>query len=106
MPRKLPPPHPKGAPRTPGSGRKKGTPNSKTVEMRALLAALCNDVDYQPKLREDFIKRRVHPSTEALAWAHVFGKPKEQIEMSREGVDRREARGRARDASHTECSRT
>ena len=47
MPRRPPPPHPKGAPRTPGSGRKKGTPNRKTVELRALMAALLNDVDYQ-----------------------------------------------------------
>jgi hypothetical protein len=50
-----------------GSGRKKGTLNRRTVELRALMAALLNDVDYQNRLRDDFRKRRVQPSTEALA---------------------------------------
>ena len=50
--------------------------------MRALMAALVDDVDYQSRLREDFRRRRVHPSTEALVWAYAVGKPKEQIEMS------------------------
>jgi hypothetical protein len=62
MPRKPPPPHPKGAPRTPGSGRKKGTPNRKTIEIRGLMAALVDDIEYQHKLREDFSHRRIHPS--------------------------------------------
>jgi hypothetical protein len=44
VPRKLPPPHPKGAPRTPGSGRRKGTPNNKTVALRELMAAMSGDV--------------------------------------------------------------
>ncbi len=80
--RKPPPPHPKGTPRTPGSGRRKGTPNRKTVAMRELLAALLNDVDYQHRLREDFRHRRIHPSIETLVWAHVIGKPTEKIEVS------------------------
>ena len=82
MPRTPPPPHPKGAPRTTGSGRKRGTPNRKTIALRALMASLLEDVDYQHRLREDFRKRRVHPSIEALAWAYHLGKPKQQIEMS------------------------
>lgn len=82
MARKLPPPHPIGTPRTPGSGRKKGTPNRKTVELRELMAVLVNDLDYQSRLREDFIKRRVHPSTEALVWSYAVGRPMERIEVS------------------------
>jgi len=82
MPRKPPPPHSKGAPRTPGSGRKKGTPNRRTVELRALITALLNDVDYQHRLRDDFRKRRVHPSTEVRVWEYIVGKPKEKIEVS------------------------
>jgi len=50
--------------------------------MRALMAALLNDLAYQDKLREDFRKRRVHPSIESLAWAYVIGKPTEKIEVS------------------------
>jgi hypothetical protein len=80
MPRKPPPPHPKGAPRTPGSGRK-GTPNRKTIEIRGLMAALVDDIEYQHKLREDFSHRRIHPSIEALVWAYVVGKPKEKLEV-------------------------
>ena len=60
--RRPPPPHPRGTPRTPGSGRKRGTPNRKTVELRQLMGVLAGDVDYQHRLREDFRRRRVHPA--------------------------------------------
>ncbi len=82
MPRKPPPPHEKGAPRTPGSGRKKGTPNKKTVALRELMAALAGDVFYQEKLREDFRRRRVHPAVELRVWEYAVGSPKQQIEVS------------------------
>ena len=80
--RRPPPPHPRGAPRTAGSGRKKGTPNRKTVEMRQLMSSLCHDVGYQYKLREDFRRRRVHPAIESLVWAHTVGKPTERVRLS------------------------
>ena len=80
--RRPPPPHPRGTPRTPGSGRKRGTQNRKTVELRQLMGALAGDVDYQKKLRHAFVKRRLHPATEMRVWEYVAGKPKEQIEMS------------------------
>lgn len=82
MARTLPPPHPTGAPRTPGSGRKKGTPNRRTTELRALMASLVNDIDYQYRLREDFRRRRIHPSTEATVWAYAVGRPTEKVEMA------------------------
>jgi hypothetical protein len=63
-------------------GTKKGTPNRKTIELRALMAALVDDLEYRSRLREDFRKRRVHPPTEALVWAYAVGKPTEKIEMS------------------------
>jgi hypothetical protein len=50
--------------------------------MRVLMAALVDDVDYQYNLREDFKHRRIHPSIEALMWAHVLGKPREKIEVT------------------------
>ena len=84
------------APRTPGSGRKKGTPNRKTVEMRALMAALVDDVDYQHRLREDFRKRRVHSTTEARVWEtssashHVL-----RVSASRQGDGHATGRPRA-----------
>ena len=82
MPRKPPPPHPRGMPRTPGSGRQRGTPNRKTVELRALMGVLAGDVEYQHRLRADFRRRRVHPAVETLVWSHVIGKPTERVQLS------------------------
>jgi hypothetical protein len=84
MGRKPPPPHQKGIPRTPGSGRKRGTPNKRTVALRELMAALSGDVFYQQKLQDDFRKRRVHPSVEVRVWEYAIGRPKEHIELSAE----------------------
>jgi Resolvase, N terminal domain len=72
----------RGMPRTAGSGRKRGTPNRKTVELRMLMGALVGDIDYQCKLRSDFRKWRLYPSTAIRLWEYTIGKPKEQIEMS------------------------
>ena len=60
---------PKGD-RFPGSGRKKGTPNRISVELKTLGRELTTDIAYQHKLREDFRRRRVHPTIEALIWHH------------------------------------
>ena len=80
--RRPPPPHPRGAPRTPGSGRKRGSLNRRTVQMRELMTSLCDDIDYQSRLRADFRRRRVHPTIEALVWNHVVGKPTERVQLS------------------------
>lgn len=72
---------PKGQ-RYPGSGRKKGTPNRISVELKTLVTELVNDRDYQHKLRQDFRARRVHPTIEALIWNHTLGKPKETLELT------------------------
>lgn len=77
----LPPPCPKGE-RTPGSGRKPGTPNKVSVAFRVLIGQMVEDPFYQHKLREDFRKRKVHPTVEALVWAYHIGKPKTEIELS------------------------
>ena len=82
MPRKPPPPHPRGQPRTPGSGRKKGTLNRKSIELKALMAMLVNDVSYQYRLRDQFVKRRVHPTAEALVWAYAVGRPVDKVQMA------------------------
>ena len=65
MPKKPPPIWPKGT-RPPNSGRKKGVPNKISAEARTLASQLVNDVIYQTKLRDDFRRRRVHPTIEAL----------------------------------------
>src|SRR5262245_56174967 len=80
--RRPPPPHRRGEPKTPGSGRRKGSLNRKTVELRALMTALAGNTDYQQRFGRAFVKRRLHPSTEIKVWEYALGKPKEQIEMS------------------------
>ena len=46
------------------------------------MAALTGDVQYQQKLRDAFVKRRLHPSTELRVWEYSIGRPKEHIEMT------------------------
>lgn len=93
MPRKPTPPPPAGQ-RMPGSGRRKETPNRVSVAAREFAATLVNDPQYQHRLRQDFITRRVHPSVEAMIWG-----PPGQADRSRGTISRREderkARGRA-----------
>jgi hypothetical protein len=50
--------------------------------MRQLMSDLCDNIDYQSKLREDFKRRRVHPSVETLVWSYVIGKPAERVQVS------------------------
>ena len=73
---------PKGSPKVPGSGRRRGTRNRRTVAAFALASELMNDVGYQYRFRRDFTRRRVHPSIETLIWHYVAGKPKESIQMT------------------------
>ena len=81
MPRTPPPVWPKGT-RPPNSGRTKGTPNRNSVEVKALVSQLVNDVAYQHKLRDDFRRRKVHPSIEALIWTYCLGKPKQTLDLT------------------------
>ena len=81
MPKKPPPIWPKGT-RPPNSGRKKGVPNKISVEARTLASQLVNDVVYQTKLRDDFRRRKVHPTIEALIWSYHLGKPTQPIAMN------------------------
>ena len=78
---KPPPPPPKGT-RYPGAGRKPGTPNKISVEVRQLVSELVNNVAYQHKLRADFQRRKVHPTIEALIWTYHLGKPKQTIDVT------------------------
>jgi hypothetical protein len=72
---------PKGQ-RYPGSGRVKGTPNRVSVELKTLVSELVNDAAYQHRLRQDFQRRRLHPTIEALVWAYALGKPRQDIQVS------------------------
>ena len=73
---------PKGSPKVPGSGRRRGTRNRRTVAASALASELLNDIGYQHRLRRDFARRRVNPSIETLIWHYVVGKPQESIQVT------------------------
>ena len=81
MPRK-PPPAPAKGTRHPGAGRVRGQPNKISVEARVLASQLVNDTAYQFRLRQDFRRRRVHPTIESLIWAYHLGKPVAPIAVS------------------------
>jgi hypothetical protein len=72
---------PKGS-RYPGSGRPKGKPNRISVEVKQLVSQLMTDINYQFKLREDFCKRRVHPTIEALIWQYHLGRPRQDLTVT------------------------
>ena len=81
MPRTPPPVWPKGT-RPPNSGRKPGTPNRNSVEVKALVSQLVNDVAYQHKLRADFRRRKVSPAIEVLIWEYHLGRPTQPIDVT------------------------
>ena len=81
MPRTPPPIWPKGT-RPPNSGRKPGTPNRISVEVKQLVSQLVNDVAYQHQLRRDFRRRKVHPTIEALIWSYHLGRPTQPIAVT------------------------
>ena len=81
MPRTPPPVWPKGT-RPPNSGRANGTPNRISVEVKQLVSQLVNDVGYQHQLRDDFRRRKVHPTIEALIWTYHLGRPRQTIDLT------------------------
>ena len=80
--RQLPPRRPKGSPRVPGSGRRPGSPNRKTVELRQLMSALAGDIDYQARFSRAFRRRTLAPQTEMRVWEYVVGKPAERVQLA------------------------
>jgi hypothetical protein len=61
-------------------GRKKGTQNKVTVEVRAAAEALVDDPVYRVKLARDLRRRKVAPPVEQMLWHYAYGKPKEVIQ--------------------------
>jgi hypothetical protein len=66
-------------------GRRKGSKNKVTVQIREAATKLVSDPVYWRKLKADIRKRKVHPQMEALIWSYAFGKPIERVELGRVG---------------------
>src|SRR6185436_9517883 len=68
--------------RYPGSGRKRGTPNRVSVELKTLVTQLVTDPNYQAQLRKDFRRRKLLPTIEAMAWNYHLGKPTQPVAIA------------------------
>jgi hypothetical protein len=66
-------PHPKGTPKTPGSGRKVGTSNKATLTVRALARSFVDDPAYQEALRARLLDGTAG-SMESLLWGYAYGR--------------------------------
>jgi hypothetical protein len=86
MPRPLAPTgkRPSGQPFRKGhaklGGRKKGTPNRASTEMRVFLKSVIEDPEYQEALRARMIAGKA-PQMEQLATYYTVGKPQDQVQV-------------------------
>ena len=76
---------PKGKPRPPNSGRTKGTPNKKSVEIKEFALGIVMDTVYQNNLKERALSGQLPPAIEQLLFYYAFGKPAETVKL---GEDR------------------
>lgn len=71
----------KGKPKT--GGRKRGTPNKATVEIKDLARSLLEDPIYQEKLKKR-LRSGDAQQIEALLYHYAYGKPVQTVEVSGE----------------------
>lgn len=67
--------------RTKTGGRKAGTPNTGTVEMKTFALALLEDPDYQQRLRVRILNGEA-PHMEVLLHHYTYGKPKTVLDVN------------------------
>ena len=71
----------KGQPKTPGSGRKKGTPNKATAELKETFARILRDKKGLAMLRKQYQAGELPPQTLALMCHYVAGKPATEVHV-------------------------
>ena len=71
----------KGKPKT--GGRKAGTTNKATVEIKELARSLLEDPVYQAKLTQR-LRDGAAAQIEQMLYHYAYGKPKERFEVSKE----------------------
>ncbi|CAI4031193.1 hypothetical protein DNFV4_01621 [Nitrospira tepida] len=60
-------------------GRKRGTPNKGTIEMKSFALGLLEDPEYQTRLRARILSGKA-PHMEVLLHHYTYGKPKTTLE--------------------------
>ena len=63
-------------------GRRKGTPNKVTAEVRVVCAAILDDPTYRTNLTARARAGTLAPAVEAMLWHYAFGKPRESLEVT------------------------
>ncbi|MHC4371488.1 MAG: hypothetical protein ACYSW8_28060 [Planctomycetota bacterium] len=71
----------KGTPKTPGSGRKKGSKNKQTIEVKEMARELLENKDYQRNLLKRLKAGELPPQLETLLYHYRFGKPAVKLEV-------------------------
>jgi hypothetical protein len=84
--------HIPGTPKAPGSGRKKGTRNKRTLDGEAYARAIIED----PEVRATFLQQAragtMHVELIKTLLAYAFGKPVEVVDVDGEGSETRTIR--------------
>lgn len=71
---------PKGQPRAKGAGRKKGTPNKASVEIKDFARSILEDPDYKARLKVRILSGKA-PHIEQLLYFYGYGKPAETMKV-------------------------
>ena len=74
-------PFKKGQPRPPNAGRKKGTPNKVTAEMKKTFAGILKDKKGLAALRRQYQSGELPPQTLAMICHYVMGKPATEVHL-------------------------
>ena len=70
----------KGVPRHPAAGRRAGTPNKATAEIREIVGRLF-DADYWESVKQRLDRGRLAPAMEIRLLAYLYGEPKQTVDM-------------------------
>jgi hypothetical protein len=74
-----------GSRKTPGSGRKKGTPNKATAMGREFAQQILESPAYRAQLKKKADQGRLNPLIEQMLWHYAHGKPAEKVDVTVRG---------------------
>jgi len=62
-------------------GRRKGTPNKATLEVKEVCGRLIDDPVYQQRLSRRLRAGTLSPAVECMLWHYAKGKPREEVRI-------------------------